>query len=86
MSTIEKKKVEKEFLNFTARHFEKPSKCRNKDQIRFYIHELTVKIEDFNKRFNYVPSRAYSLLSAYNASQNSILYKDFVRTYSRRND
>jgi hypothetical protein len=81
MSEFEKKHLERELKEFTARNFVKPSECRNLDQIRFYIRELCVKIEDYRKRFNYVPGTAYLLLSQYNSKQNSLLYHDFIRNY-----
>jgi hypothetical protein len=73
MSNVEKRSLEKELKSFASKNFEKPSECRNLDQIRFYIHELCMKIEEYRNRFNYVPSSAYSLLSQYNAKQNNML-------------
>ncbi|MGC1240805.1 MAG: hypothetical protein WA874_04410 [Chryseosolibacter sp.] len=81
MSEFEKKHLELELKKFTARNFVRPSDCRNLDQIRFYIRELCEKIEDYRRRFNYVPNAAYSLLSQYNSRQNSILYQDFISNY-----
>ena len=81
MSEFEKKHLERELKNFTSRNFVRPSDCRNLDQIRFYIRELCDKIEEYKKRFNYVPGAAYSLLSQYNSRQNSILYREFIRNY-----
>ena len=81
MSDFEKKTLEKELKAFTSRNFEKPSSCRNLGQIRFYIGELCLKIEEYKKRFNYVPNGAYALLAQYNSRQNSMLHKDFNRTY-----
>lgn len=81
MSEFEKRHLELELKNFTATNFVRPSDCRNLEQIRFYIRELCDKIEEYRKRFNYVPNTAYSLLSQYNSRQNSILYKDFIRNY-----
>lgn len=81
MSEFEKKHLELDLKNFTAKNFTRPSECRNLDQIRFYIHELCVKIEEYKRRFNYVPATAYSLLSQYNSKQNSLLYRDFIRNY-----
>ena len=81
MSEFEKKHLEVELKNFTSRNFVRPSDCRNLDQIRFYIAELCIRIEDYKKRFNYVPNAAYALLSQYNSRQNSMLYRDFTRNY-----
>lgn len=81
MSEFEKKHLETELKKFTARNFVRPSECRNLEQIRFYIKELCAKIEDYKRRFNYVPNTAYALLSQYNLRQNAILYRDFVRNY-----
>ena len=84
MSTQEKRMIERQFLTFTARHFEKPSRCKNIHQIRYYIAELSQKIDEFKSRFNYVPNRAYVLLSRYNATQNSLLLRDFVSEYGTK--
>lgn len=81
MSDYEKKRLDMELKSFTSRNFERPSDCRNLDQIRFYIQELCLKIEEYKKRFNYVPNNAYSLLAQYNARQNSMLYKQFRNSY-----
>jgi len=81
MSEFEKKNLELELKSVAARSFVRPSECRNRDQIRFYIRELCVKIEDYRRRFNYVPRTAYALLSQYNSRQNSMLYRDFVSNY-----
>jgi len=82
MSDFEKKKLEMELKNFTARNFIRPSDCRNLDQIRFYVSELCSKIEEYENRFNYVPSWAYSLLSQYNTVQNSLLHREFRNAYA----
>lgn len=81
MSEFDKKHLELELVRFTARNFVRPTECRNLDQIRFYIGELCLKIEEYKKRFNYVPGTAYSLLSQYNSQQNTMLYRDFISTY-----
>jgi hypothetical protein len=81
MSDFEKKKLEMELKNFTSRNFERPSDCRNLDQIRFYVRELCAKIEDYERRFNYVPAWAYSLLTQYNTVQNSMIRIDFKKAY-----
>lgn len=81
MSEFEKKHLELELKAFTSKNFVRPSDCRNLDQIRYYIQELCAKIEDYKRRFNYVPNTAYQLLSQYNSRQNSMLYRDFIRNY-----
>lgn len=81
MSEFEKKHLETELKKFTSRNFVRPSECRNLDQIRFYISELCEQIEEYRRRFNYVPGIAYALLSQYNSRQNSLLYRDFMRNY-----
>ena len=81
MSEFERKHLELELKDFASRNFVRPSECRNLDQIRFYIQELCLKIEEYKSRFNYVPGTAYSLLSQYNSKQNSMLYRDFIRNY-----
>lgn len=81
MSEFERKHLELELKRFTSRNFVRPSDCRNLEQIRYYIGELCLKIEDYRKRFDYVPNAAYSLLSQYNSKQNSMLYSAFIRNY-----
>ncbi|MCS6974766.1 MAG: hypothetical protein N2044_00345 [Cyclobacteriaceae bacterium] len=81
MSTYEKQQLELELRKFTSRNFEKPSECRNLEQIRYYVQELCDKIRDYERRFNYVPSWAYALLAQYNARQNAMIHRDFIRYY-----
>lgn len=81
MTEFEKKSIEMELRAFVSRNFERPSDCANLAQVRFYVQELCVRIEDYKKRFNYAPEFAYTLLAQYNARQNSILYKDFASSY-----
>ncbi len=82
MSDYEKKRLETELRNFTSRNFERPTDCRNLDQIRYYVKELCNKIEEYEVRFNYVPQWAYSLLAQYNLVQNRMLHMEFVASYS----
>ena len=81
MSQFELKKIENDLRKFTDRNFESPSKCRNLDQIRFYVKELCAKIDEYQLRFNYVPQWAYVLLAQYNQEQNKMIYIDFRNTY-----
>lgn len=82
MSDYEKKQLENDFKRFTSKHFEKPSRCKNIGQIQFYVQEVSLKIEEFKKRFNYVPTYAYTLLSEYNASQNRLIFNNFQKMYA----
>lgn len=82
MSDYERKTIETELRMFTSRNFIKPSECRNLEQIRFYVRELCLKIEELECRFNYVPGFAYTLLAQYNSRQNGILSTEFRATYS----
>ncbi|MEQ8245435.1 MAG: hypothetical protein RIB54_00165 [Fulvivirga sp.] len=81
MSEFEKKRIDREFQIFTVKNFESPKKCKNLDQIRFYVQELSAKVEEFKSRFNYVPSNAYSLLTQYNQLQNRMVFADFKNSY-----
>ena len=81
MSNFERKKLEMDLRNFTDRNFESPSNCRNIDQIRFYVKELCLKIEEYESRFNFVPSSAYSLLAQYNLVQNQLIHIEFRKAY-----
>lgn len=81
MSKFEIEQLEMELKKFTSRNFERPSDCRNLEQIRFYVRELCTKIEEYEKRFNYVPNWAYSLLTQYNMVQNRMILAEFRNTY-----
>lgn len=81
MSEFEKKRLDREFELFASRHFEKPRNCRNLEQTRYYVKELSGKVEELKHKFNYVPGNAYALLSQYNAIQNNLLYKEFQANY-----
>lgn len=81
MSEFEKKRLDREFETFTKKNFESPKRCKNLDQIRFYVQELSSKMEEFKQRFNYVPNRAYSLLTQYNTIQNRMVFADFKNNY-----
>lgn len=81
MSQFEQTQIELDLKKFTDRNFESPGKCRNPDQIRFYVRELCNKIEEYQSRFNYVPNGAYSLLAQYNQVQNELVYIDFRNSY-----
>ena len=82
MSDFEKKQLEKEFNKFTKRNFEAPRRCKNLDQIRYYVKELSLKMDEFKKRFNFVPQNAYTLLSQYNSLQNKLVMSNFQQAYS----
>jgi len=82
MSDYEKQLLENNFKKFTRKHFERPSRCKNIGQIQYYVQELSLKIEEFKSRFNYVPNIAYVLLSEYNASQNKLIFKGFQKIYA----
>ena len=75
----EKQRVETELKSFTSRNFERPVDCRNIDQIRFYVRELCLRIEECENRFNYVPQWAYSMLAQYNLVQNKMIELEFNR-------
>jgi len=81
MTPYEHSKIEMELKLFTKRNFIKPDDCRNVEQIRFYVRELCLKIEDLEERFNYVPAWAYALLTQYNTRQNSIISAEFKNSY-----
>jgi hypothetical protein len=81
MLVTDRKQVENELNNFALRNFEKPSDCKDLEQIRFYVRELCLKIEELERRFEYVPSSAYQLLAQYNSRQNSIINKNFSNAY-----
>ena len=81
MASVDRKKIESELNAFALRNFEKPADCKDLEQIRFYIRELCVRIEDLETRFEYVPHSAYKLLAQYNQKQNTIINKDLDNLY-----
>ena len=81
MRSYEKAKREAELRQFTSRNFEVPSKCKNLEQIRFYIKELCTLIEKFEEEFSDAPSWAYAMLAQYNERQNSFIRQDFLKNY-----
>ncbi len=78
----ERKKVDTDLRLFATRNFVRPSECKNLEQIRFYVKELCLKIDELEARYNYVPQTAYSLLAQYNLRQNALISVDFRNTYS----
>jgi hypothetical protein len=82
MTPFEQQKIEMELRSFTSRNFERPANCRDLEQVRFYVRELCLKIEEMEMEFDYVPEWAYALLSQYNAKQNMMLQLEFRSEYS----
>jgi len=82
MSTYEKKQIDNEFKKFTALNFEKPTKCKSLGQLHYYVAELTQKINELKRSFNYVPQRAFILLSEYNQILNNLVFKNYQEVYS----
>jgi hypothetical protein len=72
MKAYERARIDLELKAFTRRNFEKPSECRNLDQIKFYSTELCLKIEEYENRFSFAPAWAYTLLEQYTLRQNSL--------------
>lgn len=70
-----------ELKAFVSRNFEKPTNCKNLDQIRFYVKELCTKIEELELSCNYVPEFAYTLLAQYNSRQNVLINSEFKNSY-----
>ncbi|MGC3946842.1 MAG: hypothetical protein QM762_20375 [Chryseolinea sp.] len=83
MTAAAKKKIESDVKSFASRNFVRPGECRNLEQIRFYVKELCLLIEDLETKFDYVPSDAYTLLAQYNTRQNDIINTDFRDSYCR---
>ena len=82
MSTYEKKKIDTEFKRFALQNFEKPARCRSLGQLHYYVSELTKKISEFKNRFNYVPEKAFILLSEYNQMLNILVFKNYQEAYA----
>lgn len=82
MSTYEKIKIDKDFKKFTSLNFEQPKKCKSLGQLQYYVLELTQKIKDLKNRFNYVPEKAFTLLTEYNKMVNNLIFKNYQEVYS----
>ncbi len=82
MTDYERTKLDVALREFTHRNFEKPSDCRNLSQLRYYVEELCLKIQEYETKFQYVPEWAYSLLAQYNQRQNKLILRDFQTTYT----
>lgn len=81
MSDLEKRRIDREFELFAMRNFEKPRKCKNLDQVRFYLNEVASKVQELEVQFNYVPESAYQLLAQYNTLHNTLVFKEFKNSY-----
>ena len=81
MEKLSQKRIDREFSLFATRHFEKPRKCRDLRQVQFYIRELSNRIEELKKNFNYVPDSAYALLADYSMIQKRYILDNFTRIY-----
>jgi len=81
MSTYEKKQIDTEFKKFTSLNFENPRKCKSLGQLHFYVKELSNKIKELKSRFNYVPDKAYELLTEYNQMLNKLVFKNYQEVY-----
>lgn len=81
MSSLEKKRIDRAFQLFAVRNFEKPKRCKNVEQVRFYLKELTETVKKYEDEFSYVPGEAYKLLSEYNSLHNSMVFEHFKNTY-----
>jgi len=81
MEPYQKKRLDRQFELFTKKNFAKPSKCKNLEEIRFYIQELSLEIEQLKKEHGYVPNAAYELLSQYNRLQNKLVFAHFKNAY-----
>ena len=82
VTEFEKKRINREFELFASRNFEKPRKCRNTEQIRYYVQELSFYIKKMECRTSYIPDSAYELLAQYNQELNKQIYADFRIHYS----
>lgn len=81
MSEYAKKRVEMEFRSFTT-SWKRPADCKDASQIRFYIEELSKKIEVYETEFQHVPSWIYALISQYNHAHNRVVHRNFVNDYA----
>ena len=82
MSTYEKKQIDTDFKRFTSLNFERPTKCKSIGQLQYYVQELTRKIKELKSKFNYVPEKAFILLTEYNKMVNNLTFKNYQEVYS----
>lgn len=83
MTSAAKKKIESDVRSFATRNFVRPAECKNIEQIRFYVKELCLLIEELETKFDYVPANAYNLLAQYNTRQNDMINTSFQDNYCR---
>jgi len=62
MNSFDPHEIELHLRIFTMRNFERPMDCRDLEQVRFYVRELCLKIEELESKFSYVPQWAYTLI------------------------
>ena len=81
VNRLERRKIELELRNLISESLQKPSECKNLEQIRYCIQQVCLRIEQLEAESHTVPQWLYALLAQYNARQNSILLADFIQTY-----
>lgn len=82
MNDYQQKRIEMEWKAFIHSNFEKPAACKNLEQIRYYIREITLRMESEKQRHDFVPDWVYTTLAQYNEAQNRILLADFQKSYA----
>jgi hypothetical protein len=74
--TYHHSRVDTQFERFYKRHFEDPRECRNVEQVRFYLGEISRKIEEYRRSYNYVPEKALNLWESYKKIYNRMVHSD----------
>lgn len=85
MGVLIKERINKEFNNFVKKEILKPEKCKNLEQIRFYVNGLAQMIKGFQHKYDFVPDTAYGILDRFNKAQNRIIFKDYKNGYFQYN-
>lgn len=70
VNAYEKIRIEQEMKVFVSKSFEKPSFCRNTEQVRYYSSEWRLKIAEYELMYNFAPAWAYNLLEEYQVQEN----------------
>lgn len=83
METKLEKLAEREFRRYARKYLPPPGKVTRLEQTQHLLHELHLLINDFKKRFNYVPEDARLKFNAYKDIQDSMVYDEFRQSYQQ---
>jgi hypothetical protein len=79
--TNTEKIAEREFRRYARKNLPHPGKVKNLELTQQLLQELHVLMNDFKRRFNYVPEEACLKFDAYKNIQDSMVYDGFKKSY-----